>query len=127
MISISLLTCKIINRDSIWKDFESFVEQYIRNDVVATLNPPTAETPNLIAAWIFLKCETPNSQIPERAVCQGLTFSTALKMRAAVSFYYNQQGRSGNWSQMLDGSWSGNPSLSSIVSRYMLSLQKRKV
>jgi len=48
-------------------------------------------------------------------------------MRASISFHYNQVGRSGNWTQMKDGSWSGNPSLSPYVSRYMLSLQRRKV
>jgi hypothetical protein len=81
----------------------------------------------MIATWIFMKCDIPDSEKQKRMDCQGLTFSTALRMRASISFHYNQIGRAGNWSQMVDGSWSGNPSLSSYVSRYMLSLQRRKV
>jgi hypothetical protein len=81
----------------------------------------------MIATWIFMKCDIPDAEKQQRMECQGLTFSTALRMRASISFHYNQIGKAGNWCQMVDGSWSGNPSLSSYVSRYMLSLQRRKV
>ena len=112
---------------STWKDFKAFVGQHVGNDIAYTLDTPTEDTPNLIAAWIFMKCDNADHQKRVRLACQGFSFSTALRMRAAVSFHYNQLGRSGNWNQMTDGSWAGNPSLSSAVSRYMLSLQRRKV
>jgi len=112
---------------STWKDFQQFIMDNVGTDVAAALDLPGDETPKMIAAWIFMKCDNPDPKRQVRMSCQGYTFSTALRMRAAVSFHYNQLGRSGNWSQMLDGSWSGNPSLSTIVSRYMLSLQRRKV
>jgi hypothetical protein len=128
MKSKILIPWVILNNHSTWKEFEGFVQQFVGVDVLKSLRiAPTEDTPSLITAWIFLKCEIPDPKIPERASCQGYTYSTALRMRAAVSFYYNQLGKSGNWNQMLDGSWAGNPSLSTTVSRYMLSLQKRKV
>ena len=110
-----------------WKDFVDFVTRNVSADIAKGPDVPDHEVPNMIATWIFLKCDIPDADRHTRMDCQGLTFSTALRMRASVSFHYNQIGRAGNWSQMVDGSWSGNPSLSSYVSRYMLSLQRRKV
>jgi hypothetical protein len=110
-----------------WKDFVAFVGRNVGSDVASRLDFPDHEVPNMIATWIFMKCDIPDPDKQKRLECQGLTFSTALRMRASISFHYNQIGHAGNWSQMVDGSWSGNPSLSSYVSRYMLSLQRRKV
>jgi len=110
-----------------WKDFCIFVTQYVGTAIAEGLDSPNKDVPNMIATWIYMKCDIPDTQKQIRMDCQGLTFSTALRMRASISFHDNQIGRSGNWTQMRDGSWSGNPSLSSYVSRYMLSLQRRKV
>ena len=110
-----------------WNDFVDFVTRNVGTDVANGLDFPDHEVPNMIATWIFMKCDIPDTEKQKRMDCQGLTFSTALRMRASISFHYNQIGCAGNWSQMVDGSWSGNPSLSSYVSRYMLSLQRRKV
>jgi hypothetical protein len=110
-----------------WKDFVDFVGRNVGMDIATGLDSPDNEVPNMIATWIFMKCDIPDAEKQKRMDCQGLTFSTALRMRASISFHYNQIGHAGNWSQMVDGSWSGNPSLSSYVSRYMLSLQRRKV
>jgi hypothetical protein len=110
-----------------WKDFVDFVTRNVGADIAKGLDLPDHEVPNMIATWIFMKCDIPDAGRQKRMSCQGLTFSTALRMRASISFHYNQIGRAGNWSQMVDGSWSVNPSVSSYVSRYMLSLQRRKV
>jgi hypothetical protein len=110
-----------------WKDFFNFVVCNVGDESANTLDIPDNEVPNMIATWIFMKCDIPDAEKQKRMDCQGRTFSTALRMRASISFHYNQIGRAGNWSQMVDGSWSGNPSLSSYVSRYMLSHQRRKV
>lgn len=110
-----------------WKDFVNFVTSYVGSDSAERLDLPDNDVPNMIATWIYRKCDIPDVQKQTRMDCQGFTFSTALRMRASISFHYNQIGRAGNWSQMVDRSWSGNPSLSSYVSRYMLSLQRRKV
>jgi hypothetical protein len=50
-------------------------------------------------------------------------------MRAAVSYHYAQQDGRGSekWHQDRQGTWLGNPALSHAVSRYMISLQRRKV
>lgn len=50
-------------------------------------------------------------------------------MRAAVSYFYAQNKDRGTekWHNDENGNYSGNPALSHIVSRYMISLQKRKV
>jgi hypothetical protein len=113
--------------NSHWKDFVNFVTNYVGTDSAERLDLPDNEVPNMIATWIYRKCDIPDVQKQTRMDCQGFTFSTALRMRASISFHYNQISRAGNWSQMVDGSWSGNPSLSSYVSRYILSLQRRKV
>lgn len=50
-------------------------------------------------------------------------------MRAAVSYFYagNKDTGTEKWHNDGKGNYSGNPALSHIVSRYMISLQKRKV
>ena len=50
-------------------------------------------------------------------------------MRAAISYHYAQEDGRGSekWHQDHQGMWLGNPALSHIVSRYMISLQRRKV
>jgi len=126
-ITVAIMTYNGALTVSTWKDFKAFVERHVGNDVASYLDIPNEDTPNLIAAWIFMKCDNADYQKHVRLGCQGFSFSTALRMRASVSFHYNQLGRSGNWNQMMDGSWAGNPSLSNAVSRYMLSLQRRKV
>ena len=90
---------------------------------------PNEESPNLIAYWIFRKCEKPNKDVPGSALCEGASFSQALKMRAAISYHYAQHPNRGSekWHQDHQGVWLGNPSLSHSVSRYMISLQRRKV
>ena len=125
--SLWFVSIELMYLSSHWKDFVNFIIRYVGNDSAERLDQPTQEVPNMIAIWIYMKCDIPDTQKQKRMNCQGLTFSTALRMRASISFHYNQIGRAGNWSQMVDGSWSGNPFLSSYVSRYMLNLQRRKV
>ena len=90
---------------------------------------PSASTPQLIAGWIFRKCEKPIISEPSTMQCEGLSFSYALKIRAAISYFYAQnEGRgSEKWHQDQQGAWLVNPALSHTVSRYMISLQRRKV
>ena len=94
-----------------------------------SIQSPDEETPKVIAAWIFRKCEKKDPQNPMTLKCEGATFSHALKMRAAMSYHYAQdEGRgSDKWHQDSSGNWLGNPALSYTVSRYMISLQRRKV
>ena len=79
--------------------------------------------------WIFRKCEKPDSENPATMQCEGATFSHALKMRAAISYHYAQNENRGSekWHQDQQSNWLGNSSLSHDVSRYMISLQRRKV
>jgi|SRR6266496_333236 len=90
---------------------------------------PDEATPNLIAAWIHRKCEKKNTQDSSTIQCEGASFSHALKMRAAVSYHYaHNQGRgTEKWHDDGNGNHYGNPALSHIASRYMISLQRRKV
>ena len=75
-----------------WKAFEKFaIEQFDNVEIGDALNNPNEKTSELIAAWIFRKCEQPDAQDPSRCNCEGATFSYALKMRAAVSYHYEQQ------------------------------------
>lgn len=116
---------------SLWNKFQQYVYDNIDNvgnEGDKGLDPPCEEVPSWICAWIFINCDIPDKSSGSRSYCQNKTFSQALKMRAAISFHYNETGRgSDHWRQNSDGSWIGNPSLSHSVSRYMLSLQRRKV
>ncbi|PGH15757.1 hypothetical protein GX50_09006 [[Emmonsia] crescens] len=88
-----------------------------------------ADTPVLICIWIGFNCEKPEKSedwiLRDRA---DRTWSHAMKMRAAVSYYYAQTLRKGRgmFLEKSDGSWSGNPVYSDIVSQYMRSLRRRK-
>jgi hypothetical protein len=85
--------------------------------------------PRYIAGWIMKKCDQPDPKASYTQSFQGASFSYALKMRAAVSYHYSQQIGRGSEKWHLDGQriWIGNPALSHEVSRYMISLQRRKV
>jgi hypothetical protein len=105
-----------------------FISAHVGTGTAQALNNPFDGLPELICAWIFTECDIPDVHNNSRLLCKNKTFSQALKMRAAVSFHYNELGRGSNsWHKLNDGSWSGNPSLSNSVSQYMLSLQRRKV
>jgi len=104
------------------------VRENVGDDAAKALDDPTQDVPTYICLWIFIECDIPDVKNAIRCHCKDKTHSHALKMRAAVSFHYNELGRGANgWHQGRDGSWLGNPSLSQQVSRYMLSLQRRKV
>ena len=97
-------------------------------DQAQQLDEPSENTPMHICTWIFIECDILDSQNNTQMQYNNKTYSQALKMRSAISFHYNELGRGSNsWYQGHDGSWIGNPSLSNTVSRYMLSLQRRKV
>ena len=111
-----------------WKDFETFVRNNIGDDEAESLRDPNESVPQYICTWIYMECDIPDEQNKLRMHCANKTYSHALKMRAAISFRYNEFGRgTDSWHQGKDREWMGNPSLSKDVSRYMLSLQRRKV
>jgi hypothetical protein len=114
---------------SLWKGFQAFLEGFGTPEASQVILDPIESAPRYIAAWIFQKCERPDVKNPQTASCQGASFSYALKMRATVSYHFAQQvGRgSEKWHQDRQGVWIGNPALSHEVSRYMISLQRRKV
>ncbi|KAJ7239048.1 hypothetical protein B0H12DRAFT_1025420, partial [Mycena haematopus] len=59
-----------------------------------------------------------------------LSFANAQKMRAAASWNFGQVENQGNvpWRKSeVTEKWTGNPSVSPLVSQYMTSLKRRKV
>lgn len=113
---------------SLWEKFRIFVKENIGNDIADSLDHPLKDTPDYICAWIFAECDTAERVGKAKMAYVGKTYSHALKMRAAISFHYNGLGRGAtNWHMGRFEVWDGNPSLSTTVSRYMISLQKRKV
>jgi hypothetical protein len=60
---------------------------------------------------------------------QRSSYSHAMKMRAAATYGFGRISSCGNTPWQLDGhgQWRGNPSISLSVSRYMVSLRRRKV
>jgi hypothetical protein len=105
------------------------LEAFENTEATQVILDPKESAPYYIAGWIFQKCERPDPKNPQTISCQGASFSDALKMRAAVSYHYAQQVEIGSekWHQDRQGVWIGNPALSHDVSRYMISLQRRKV
>jgi len=114
---------------SLFKAFQRYTAAFGSHEVDEAVINPNPHTPPLIADWIRHKCEKPDPADPSTSGCEGLSFSHALKMRAAVSYHYAQdEGRgSEKWHRDNQGAWLGNPALSHTVSRYMISLQRRKV
>jgi len=114
---------------SLYKAFQKYIAEFDNPEVKEAILYPNQYTPQLIAKWIHRKCEKHDPSDPSTMLCEGLSFSQALKMRAAISFHYAQdEGRgSEKWHQDRQGDWLGNPALSHTVSRYMISLQRRKV
>ncbi|TFK81913.1 hypothetical protein K466DRAFT_468688, partial [Polyporus arcularius HHB13444] len=57
------------------------------------------------------------------------THAHAMKMRAAMTYAYGRLKSRGRqaWMRAENGRWLGNPSVSDRVSRYMVSLRRRKV
>jgi len=112
----------------LWQNFKTHVTQNVGTDEAKSLDDPSCHIPVYICTWIYLECDIPDPQNNLRTRCANKTFSQALKMRAAISFHYNELGRgTDRWHQGKDGSCMGNPSLSRDVSHYMMSLQRRKV
>jgi hypothetical protein len=114
---------------SLWKSFERFMSDFDGADIEVLRHTPDAASPRYIAGWIYQKCECPNPTDLRTSGCEGASFSHALKMRAAVSYHYAQQPGIclEKWHQDGQGTWLGNPALSHVVSRYMISLQRGKV
>ena len=112
-----------------WRAFSKYVANLDNLEASQSLKELNEMTPKLIAGWIFRKCEKPDVKDPSTANCEGCSFSHALKMRAAISYHYAQEEGTGSekWHQDRQGTWLGNPALSHSVSRYMLSLHRRKV
>ncbi|KAN0137248.1 hypothetical protein V8E53_004958 [Lactarius tabidus] len=94
-------------------------------------NRPHKYAPQLIVVWIMKECDEINldgSKRPSDEV--RATYGTAQKMRAAMTYAFGRLHGLGtmHWQcSTFDGSMVGNPSVSESVSRYMLSLHRRKV
>ncbi|KAJ7740061.1 hypothetical protein DFH07DRAFT_965548 [Mycena maculata] len=95
-----------------------------------TLNPPET-MPEWICAWIMHSCDTVQIDGTQRPATEiRLSFSNAQKMRAAASWNFGQINDQGNvrWQKNdVTQKWGGNPSVSRLVSQYMVSLKRRKV
>ncbi|KAJ7649070.1 hypothetical protein DFH06DRAFT_1083757 [Mycena polygramma] len=94
---------------------------------------PSSEVPTWIALWIMNKCDdsdisTGKAKHPSIA---RATYSTAQKMRAAMSHKFSREYELGiqEWqaNPLVPGQFFGNPSISTVVSQYMISLRRNKV
>ncbi|KAI0691888.1 hypothetical protein C8T65DRAFT_586092, partial [Cerioporus squamosus] len=56
------------------------------------------------------------------------TYSTALRMRAALIYSYGLMECRGHkhWVQVESGQWAGNPAISLVVAKYITSLRREK-
>ncbi|KAJ7721541.1 hypothetical protein DFH07DRAFT_972230 [Mycena maculata] len=96
------------------------------------LNPTSHhETSSFICAWIGASCDTQNLYGKTKNVGDiRLAFTSAQKMRAAMTWTFNQfPGMAKvSWHQSeVTGNFVGNPSISDVVSKYMMAVKRRKV
>ncbi|THH03535.1 hypothetical protein EW146_g10421 [Bondarzewia mesenterica] len=92
---------------------------------------PHAEAPSFIAAWIMQNCDELllNGLLKPPDVVRG-TYNHAQKMRAAMTYRFGRLHGLGMlpWHKSeITEKWIGNPSISVIISTYMVSLHRRKV
>jgi hypothetical protein len=92
---------------------------------------PSQEAPYCITAWIMHSCDETNIDgTPKPSGQFRDSYSHAMKMRAAATYAFGHIHSLGSlpWHKSeLTGNMSGNPSVSTIVSSYMVSLRRRKV
>ncbi|KAL1699071.1 hypothetical protein EV121DRAFT_185656, partial [Schizophyllum commune] len=93
---------------------------------------PSEDMPQFICGYIMDECDNVNfrdsSAKPASQRRNG--YSHAQKIRAAITNLFGVKYGLGNMEWHKDpssGRFIGNPSISPLVSRYMLGLQKRKV
>lgn len=117
------------NEFSLWISFQAHIESYGNALISLTPSNMHSDMPQYISTWIYKACDRPTDLSSTTKSCRNLTYSHALKMRAAASYGFAHKQKCGNaeWKQLPCGLWTGNPSLSTHVSRYMCSLQRRKV
>ncbi|KAF7311930.1 hypothetical protein MIND_00204400 [Mycena indigotica] len=99
---------------------------------------PVADSAAFIVAWIMSECDNINLDGTAKSSNQvSSSYSHAQKMRAAATYGFGRIADLGSrpWEQIdsFDASgtrtwcWVGNPSVSEAVSRYMITLRKKKV
>ncbi|KAI1782501.1 hypothetical protein LXA43DRAFT_1103924 [Ganoderma leucocontextum] len=85
--------------------------------------------PQLICLWILQAADNVNPDGTHKPWSEKrVSYSYAMRMRAALTYKFGRLSTRGNleWTMGEDGKWKGNPSLSLQVSRYMVSLRRRK-
>ncbi|RDX46842.1 hypothetical protein OH76DRAFT_1419903 [Lentinus brumalis] len=123
---------------NLWKTFTlfciafGFIEASQNNDAFWTSLP--AVLPTWIAAWIMSKADDIDlitGEEKELANTDRVTYARAQKMRASISHKFGREYKRGTqlWTEspIAPGVFMGNPSLSVVVSEYMISLRRRKV
>jgi hypothetical protein len=133
-VKSSLLT--IFSR--LHKQFIAFITTRYPQQGQENLNTASLECPQYICEWIESICEQKGSIRQKKLLDtsgtknRAATYSHALKMRAAASFWFASicpwHCGSSDWVQVRGTEkWQGNPSLSPTVSKYMKALNKLKV
>jgi hypothetical protein len=120
------------------KQFVAFITTRYPQKGLENLNTALSKCPQYICEWIENTCQLKGSSRPKKFLDlsgtreRAATYSHALKMRAATSFWFaaicpHHCGNS-EWVQVRGTTlWQGNPSLSPTVSKYMKALNKLKV
>ncbi|OBZ71137.1 hypothetical protein A0H81_08475 [Grifola frondosa] len=121
----------------LWKQFTEFCAHigYVKtSEAVEKLWPNLpADFPMWIAIWVMHKADEVDiftGHLKDPSIPR-VTYATAQKMRAAISHKFGRDFGLGTqpWAEnpLTPGKFAGNPSLSVIVSQYMVSLHRRKV
>ncbi|PPR02923.1 hypothetical protein CVT26_009778 [Gymnopilus dilepis] len=115
---------RLMNQFDAW-----LVEQGLMEEGATIFSRPThEEAPAFIIAWIMQLCDVRNPDGSfKRSDEYTRTFSHAMKMRSSATYGFSRIPQVGNtpWAQANE-QWVGNPSISYQVTRYMVSLKRRK-
>jgi len=133
------------------KQFSSWLalKGYVSSEKVVFGNRVSPMMPYFIAAWImdklvnlfrtlsniiitttfYTRCENKENEQNKEGCKISHSYSNAMKMRAALTYGFGRLLSRGTSTWVIDdqGNTHSNPSISSIVSSYMISLKRRKV
>jgi len=104
--------------------------KYIQAGETVFEEPVSDKAPEWIAMWIMDECDEIALDGSKKPSTQARSsYSHAMKMRAAATYGFGRRYSRGStpWYITESGQWRGNPSISTQVSRYMVSLRRRKV
>ncbi|KAF7791348.1 hypothetical protein EIP86_002362 [Pleurotus ostreatoroseus] len=119
-----------------WQNFTAFLQEQEfvdANGVEGLLGSIPSEFPEWICTWIMSRADPIDIYTGEECHPEStrVSYTVAQKMRAAITHKFGREFGLGPapWAEdpLNPGTHTGNPSVSAVVSQYMISLRRRKI